>query len=143
LLVRQDLHWRAIAELNVITVAPYCIELSNKNMLSSQNLRKVLNKLRSGIVNWLHNFEGTQVVHFGFLWLYWGYIVTFTKVLTIYHSWIHPLHRSLGFTLCFELLIYYAMLSLSLCKMQNFKINIQSLTLLTLSHSFQILESLY
>jgi hypothetical protein len=24
------------------------------------------------------------------LLLYWGYIVTFTKVLTIYHSWIHP-----------------------------------------------------
>jgi hypothetical protein len=28
------------------------------------------------------------------LLLYLGYIVTFTKVLTIYHSWIHPLHRS-------------------------------------------------
>jgi hypothetical protein len=26
--------------------------------------------------------------------LYWGHIVTFTKVLTIYHSWIHPLHHS-------------------------------------------------
>jgi hypothetical protein len=26
--------------------------------------------------------------------LYWGYIVTFTKVLTIHHSWIHPLHHS-------------------------------------------------
>jgi hypothetical protein len=28
------------------------------------------------------------------LLLYWGYIVTFTKVLTICHSWIHPLHHS-------------------------------------------------
>jgi hypothetical protein len=26
--------------------------------------------------------------------LYEGYIVTFTKVLTICHSWIHPLHHS-------------------------------------------------
>jgi hypothetical protein len=26
--------------------------------------------------------------------LYWEYIVTFTKVLTIYHNWIHPLHHS-------------------------------------------------
>jgi hypothetical protein len=25
--------------------------------------------------------------------LYWGYNVTFT-VLTIYHTWIHPLHHS-------------------------------------------------
>jgi hypothetical protein len=25
--------------------------------------------------------------------LYWGYIVTFTKFLTIYHSRIHPLHH--------------------------------------------------
>jgi hypothetical protein len=28
------------------------------------------------------------------LLLYWGYIVTFTKVLITYHSWIHPLHHS-------------------------------------------------
>jgi hypothetical protein len=28
------------------------------------------------------------------LLLFWGYIVTFTKVLTLYHSWIHPLHYS-------------------------------------------------
>jgi hypothetical protein len=28
------------------------------------------------------------------LLLYWGYIVTFTKVLTIYHSWIRTLHYS-------------------------------------------------
>jgi hypothetical protein len=26
--------------------------------------------------------------------LYWGYNVTFTKVLTIYHCWIHPLYHS-------------------------------------------------
>jgi hypothetical protein len=26
--------------------------------------------------------------------LYWWHIVTFTKVLTIYHSWIHPPHHS-------------------------------------------------
>jgi hypothetical protein len=29
--------------------------------------------------------------------LYWGYIVTLMKVLTIYHTWIHPLHHSLLF----------------------------------------------
>jgi hypothetical protein len=28
------------------------------------------------------------------LLFFWGYIVTFTKVLTIHHSWIHPLHHS-------------------------------------------------
>jgi hypothetical protein len=28
------------------------------------------------------------------LLLYWGYSVTFIKVLTIYHSWIHSLHHS-------------------------------------------------
>jgi hypothetical protein len=28
------------------------------------------------------------------LFLYWGYIVTFTKVLTVYHSGIHPLNPS-------------------------------------------------
>jgi hypothetical protein len=26
--------------------------------------------------------------------LYWGYTVTFTKALAIYHNWIHPLHHS-------------------------------------------------
>jgi hypothetical protein len=26
--------------------------------------------------------------------LYWGYIVTFTKVLNNYYSWIHPFHHS-------------------------------------------------
>jgi hypothetical protein len=26
--------------------------------------------------------------------LYWGFIVTFTKLLTIYHSWTHSLHYS-------------------------------------------------
>jgi hypothetical protein len=26
--------------------------------------------------------------------LYWGYIVTFTKALTVYHSLIYPLHHS-------------------------------------------------
>jgi hypothetical protein len=31
---------------------------------------------------------------FFFLLLYWGYTVTFTKVLIKYHSWIHPLHHS-------------------------------------------------
>jgi hypothetical protein len=30
------------------------------------------------------------------LLLYWGYIVTFTKVLTIYQSWICPLHHSIS-----------------------------------------------
>jgi hypothetical protein len=29
-----------------------------------------------------------------FLPLYWGYIVIFTQVLTVYHSLIHPLHHS-------------------------------------------------
>jgi hypothetical protein len=24
----------------------------------------------------------------------WGYIVSFTKVLTIYHTWVHPLSHS-------------------------------------------------
>jgi hypothetical protein len=28
------------------------------------------------------------------LLLYWGHSVTFTKVLTIYYRWIHPLHHS-------------------------------------------------
>jgi hypothetical protein len=32
--------------------------------------------------------------HFIFLLLYWGYIVAFTKVLTMYHSWIHSFHHS-------------------------------------------------
>jgi hypothetical protein len=29
------------------------------------------------------------------LLLYWGYIVTFTNILTIYHTWIHSLRPSL------------------------------------------------
>jgi hypothetical protein len=29
-----------------------------------------------------------------FLLLYWGYIVTFTKVLTIFHNWVNTLHHS-------------------------------------------------
>jgi hypothetical protein len=33
------------------------------------------------------------------LWLYWEYIVTFIKVLTMCHSWIHPLYHSLLFHL--------------------------------------------
>jgi hypothetical protein len=28
------------------------------------------------------------------LLLCWGYIVAFTKIFTIYHTWIHPLHNS-------------------------------------------------
>jgi hypothetical protein len=28
-----------------------------------------------------------------FILLYWRYIMTFTKVLIIYHSWIHPFHH--------------------------------------------------
>jgi hypothetical protein len=32
---------------------------------------------------------------FVILLLYWGYIVTFTKFLTVYHSWICPLHHLL------------------------------------------------
>jgi hypothetical protein len=32
--------------------------------------------------------------HYFLKLLCWGYIVTFTKVLTMYHSWIHPLHHS-------------------------------------------------
>jgi hypothetical protein len=36
------------------------------------------------------------------LLLHWGYIVTFTKFLTMYHSWIHPLHpRLLWYALSF------------------------------------------
>jgi hypothetical protein len=31
------------------------------------------------------------------VFLYWGYIVTFTKVLTLYHSWIHTLHHFLSY----------------------------------------------
>jgi hypothetical protein len=29
-----------------------------------------------------------------FLLLYWGYVVTFTEVLTVYHNWIQPLHHA-------------------------------------------------
>jgi hypothetical protein len=29
-----------------------------------------------------------------FLLLCWGYFVTFTKFLIVYHSWIHPFHHS-------------------------------------------------
>jgi hypothetical protein len=43
----------------------------------------------------------SQFIFFSFSFFYccagWGYIVAFTKVLTIYqiyHSWIHPLHHS-------------------------------------------------
>jgi hypothetical protein len=39
--------------------------------------------------------RGFYISFFLFLLLqYWGYIVTFIKVLTLYHSWIHPLHYS-------------------------------------------------
>jgi hypothetical protein len=34
------------------------------------------------------------LLFFIILLLYWGYVVTFAKVLRIYHGWIHPLHHS-------------------------------------------------
>jgi archaellum biogenesis protein FlaJ (TadC family) len=45
----------------------------------------------SFILSFFHSFFLLFVI---LLLLYWGYIVTFTKVLTIYHSWIHSLHHS-------------------------------------------------
>jgi hypothetical protein len=43
------------------------------------------------VLNFLHSsFLYTLFL----LLLYWGHIVTFTKVLIIYHSWIYPLHHS-------------------------------------------------
>jgi hypothetical protein len=36
----------------------------------------------------------TSCIFFKLLLLYWMYIVTFTEVLTIYHSWVRPLHHS-------------------------------------------------
>jgi hypothetical protein len=38
--------------------------------------------------------EGIYLFRFIYLLLCWGYIVTFTKVLIIYHSWIYPFHHS-------------------------------------------------
>jgi hypothetical protein len=35
----------------------------------------------------------SSLICFLLLW-YWGFIVTFTEVLVIYHSWIHPFHHS-------------------------------------------------
>jgi hypothetical protein len=32
--------------------------------------------------------------HSTFFLMFWGYIATFTNVLTIYHSWTHPLRHS-------------------------------------------------
>jgi hypothetical protein len=65
-------------------------------------------KIALSYVHWLHNhlydFRNIQsclpqiYLLCVFLLLSWGYIVTFTKVLTIYqiyHIWPHPLHRSL------------------------------------------------
>jgi hypothetical protein len=47
----------------------------------------------------LHDFWGIFCLFFLFFLiiiflLYWGYIVTFAKVLTVYHSWIYLLHHS-------------------------------------------------
>jgi hypothetical protein len=36
---------------------------------------------------------------FYYIILYWGYIMTFTKVLALYHSWIYPIHHSPLFSL--------------------------------------------
>jgi hypothetical protein len=48
---------------------------------------------------YVHNFIIIIVSLFIIILLFWVYIVTFTKVLTIYHSWIHPLHHSPLFSL--------------------------------------------
>jgi hypothetical protein len=40
--------------------------------------------------NYFFNLILFLLSYYCWLLLYWGYIVTFTKVLTTYHSWIHP-----------------------------------------------------
>jgi hypothetical protein len=72
-------------------------------------------RLVAFIMTWLVGLRHYRLCHrsgslmasfFFFLWLYWEYIVTFTKVLTIYHSWIHALHHSPLFSLhCSETLL--------------------------------------
>jgi hypothetical protein len=42
-------------------------------------------------------FDYSFFTSFFIILLYWEYIVTFTKVLKIYFSWVHPLHHSLLF----------------------------------------------
>jgi hypothetical protein len=42
----------------------------------------------------LHSLNAQFIFHFFLLLLCWRYIVTFTKVLTMYHSSIYPLHHS-------------------------------------------------
>jgi hypothetical protein len=44
-------------------------------------------------VSWLSISVSKSLFSF-FLLLYWGYTVTFTEVLSIHYSWIHPLHHS-------------------------------------------------
>jgi hypothetical protein len=56
---------------------------------SKRNLNKILLE---------HMLALKWLVFFSFLLLYWGYIVTFTKVLIIYHSCIHPSHSWNSFT---------------------------------------------
>jgi hypothetical protein len=51
------------------------------------------------VSNWAQEMKGTTLNFFKkifLLSLYRGYIVTFTKVLTIYHSWIHLLQHFLS-----------------------------------------------
>jgi hypothetical protein len=55
-----------------------------------RDLVEVLSFLGLREFNWINSFFNL----FFIILLYWGYIVAFTKVLTICH-WIHPLHHFL------------------------------------------------
>jgi hypothetical protein len=64
------------------------------------------------------------------LLLYWGYIVTFTKVLTTYLSQIHPLHHSL-------LSLYLSLLRIVLTGLVPFScMNTEYSTIFTLLYLF-------
>jgi hypothetical protein len=62
-----------------------CIDMKGINVFSNQTDYRSLCLLYR-----LFSFLKIVII----LLLYWGYTVTFTKVLIIYHSLIHPLHHS-------------------------------------------------
>jgi hypothetical protein len=45
-------------------------------------------------LSWGYQVISSSIIFLIILLLYWRYIVTFTKVLTKYHSWINALHHS-------------------------------------------------
>jgi hypothetical protein len=71
------------------STSPFCVEIWSQELFPWGWLWTVILCISA---SWMLALQvwATSTGYFFFLLLYWGCIVAFTNILTIYHSWIHP-----------------------------------------------------